>query len=295
MYKCILWATGITFTQNINLVKYYEYIGCIKVVGVTSNDCIYDKILDWPFIHKSDIEKTAFDLIIIMEDNRLREIEQEILEMGFSNEKFISYRILNIPNLNLEKYMQIRKNPPTIFANNCWGGVIYHRLGLQFMSPFINMFVNAEDYLKLLSEPQKYVEEKLSLCGKGYDEGTKLNYPIATCLDIKLHFNHYESFELANDCWERRKKRINWSNLFIMMYTDDEKIAERFSELPYPQKICFVPFEQQNPDICYINYIHRIDSPRGGGIVNNAIAKGRYLYYDVIELLCDGEIKLICS
>lgn len=291
MYKCILWGTGITFTQNINLVKYYECIGHIKVVGITSNDCIYDKILDWQFINKSDIENIDFDLIIIMEDKRFREIEQELLEMGIADEKYISYRVLNLPNLNLRKYMQIRKNPPTIFANNCWGGVTYHSLGLQFMSPFINMFIQDEDYLKLLSEPQKYIDEKLCLCEERYNEGLNINYPICSCLDIKLYFNHYESFELANECWERRKKRINWNNLFVMMQTKDKRIAERFSELPYLKKICFVPFEQQNPNNCYINYSHRTEKPFWA--VVNGIARGRYLYYDVVELLSEGEIKIL--
>ena len=36
--------------------------------------------------------------------------------------------------------------------------------------------------------------------------------------DIEIHFNHYISFEEAKNKWDERKRRINYDNIYIVMY-----------------------------------------------------------------------------
>ena len=116
------------------------------------------------------------------------------------------------------------------------------------------MFFHDEDYLKFLNNPQKYINTKLSLKKECFVEETQKSYPICKCDDILLYFNHSESFEEANNTWEKRKKRINWDNIFVMMYTEDE-----LSKLEFWQ------------------------------IVNGSIS-GMFECYDLVELLCSGKI-----
>ena len=54
-------------------------------------------------------------------------------------EVFIRELGIEVVDLNL------RKNPPSIFSKNCWGGLTYHSLDLEFTSPFINMFLRCLD------------------------------------------------------------------------------------------------------------------------------------------------------
>lgn len=55
----------------------------------------------------------------------------------------------------------------TIFASNCIGGIIYHNLGLKFLSPTVNLWIEPEDYISMLSDPKDYfvpgkmIEEKI--------------------------------------------------------------------------------------------------------------------------------------
>ena len=170
------------------------------------------------------------------------EIKKEIEKLGI-DKKIVPYKVLTIPKVDLKKYMEVINNNVSIFANNCWGGLVYHRLGLQFRSPLINMFFHDEDYLKFLNNPQKYINTKLSLKKECFVEETQKSYPICKCDDILLYFNHSESFEEANNTWEKRKKRINWDNIFVMMYTENKDVALDFSKLPYSKKVCFVPFQ----------------------------------------------------
>ena len=177
----------------------------IQVVAVTSNANTFEEILGYPYISKKNIKDISFDIIIVMGNGIIfSEIEKEAIDLGIDKRKIISYKALQLPNLDIKKYLEIRRKPPTIFANNCWGGLIYNKLGLEFTSPFINMFESDEDYLKFLKNPRKYLNSLLELQEERYEPVLQRYYPVCACNDILLYFNHYSSFEEANECWERR-------------------------------------------------------------------------------------------
>jgi len=113
----------------------------------------------------------------------------------------------------------------SIICSNCIGGIIYHRLGLKFLSPTINLWMYQYDYLKLVLDLKKYMELNLEFIE------TEYNYPVARLGDITLYFNHYKSNEEAASCWDRRKKRINYDNLFLIMYDKDNLTKEDLKKL----------------------------------------------------------------
>lgn len=43
-------------------------------------------------------------------------------------------------------------------------------------------------------------------------------WPRAWCGDVSIKFIHYSTEMEARDSWERRKKRINWDNLYVIIY-----------------------------------------------------------------------------
>ena len=50
----------------------------------------------------------------------------------------------------------------TILSSNCIGGVIYHRLGKQFLSPTINMWFRQPDFVSFCLHLDYYLQQKLS-------------------------------------------------------------------------------------------------------------------------------------
>lgn len=131
-------------------------------------------------------------------------------------------------------------NDMTIFSYSCSGGILYRSLGLQFKSPFINMYVPESDFLRFLHFPREYMQAPLKLVDEGqYQNGY---YPICSLYDIKVHMVHYHDFKQAAEKWEERKQRINWENVFVMMGTDSWQIADEFDRLPYKHKACIVSF-----------------------------------------------------
>ena len=50
----------------------------------------------------------------------------------------------------------------SIICSSCIGGIIYHRLGLKFLTPTINLWFNQKDFIKFISNLQYYLDQKLN-------------------------------------------------------------------------------------------------------------------------------------
>ena len=192
-----------------------------------------------------------------------------------------------------EKLKELRENTPTIFAPNCWGGLTYHHLGLEFCSPLINMWETHDDYLKFLSDPKHYIDQDLNFIGM-YDGPFSDPYPIVMLDDILIRMNHYKDFVEAAVSWARRKNRIKWDNLIVMFFDEDPEKLRTFMSLPYERKICFAPYDTGIDGVIrvpYRDYDH-IKNKEFWEIMNN-LAQNKYIYYDDVSLIFDGELVQI--
>ena len=90
----------------------------------------------------------------------------------------------------------------TIVSNNCWGGYVYQEFGLRYNTPFIGLFIYAEDYIKLLKNFRYYMNQELKfidISKSKYIRDVKSrkdrrdDYPVGILEDIELHFLHYNS------------------------------------------------------------------------------------------------------
>ncbi|MCW6681985.1 DUF1919 domain-containing protein [Aerococcaceae bacterium NML160702] len=147
------------------------------------------------------------------------------------------YRGFLRTKLNSKNKKKLKNTNFTILSSNCVAGVLYHELGLKFLSPTINMFMSPKDFIRFLRQPHKYFGVTMELIGYRDD------YPIVRIDDIVVNCVHYKSMEEFQDKWNARAKRIQWDNLYVMMMERDgctyEDLCE-FDELPYEHKVVFV-------------------------------------------------------
>ena len=296
--RCLLWGGGNVFRDYYHVVKYYETLGDITVYGVTSNDSLYDTLGGYRFIHKKCIDYRNFDAVIIMstQKNLTDEIITEAQARGIPNERIIPCRVLLLYGFNIKKYLKIKKSVPSIFAPNCWAGITYNSLGLQFKSPFINMFENHDDYLSFLNNPEYYLSQPLRFKEMAFETNLKRDFPVVSCDDILLNFNHYETFEEAETAWNRRKERIDWNNLYVMFYDEDKGRIDQFSALPYKNKVCFTPMDYDQECVVTINY--RVNEQMKNipfWQIVNGMASGRWPFYDTLDLLLYNKITPIAT
>lgn len=135
------------------------------------------------------------------------------------------------------KRMRLKNKTMTVFSSNCNGAYMLHDLGCPFNSPTVNLFFLPSDFLKFVHEPEKYLSAELTEINL---EG--ISYPVGQLEDIILFFMHYDSFFDAKEAWERRTKRVDMNNVYIVMTDKDGCTYEhikRFEELPYKNKVIF--------------------------------------------------------
>ncbi len=292
MYKTLIWGLGYTYNVMKNTVAYFEYTSQIEVVAIVSNDIYLQKLDGYNVINPCDIWRFQWDFIVVMSDINFNQIvEEAVNQYSIERDRMIPYRVLQIPNLSFDKYYQLKKSRISIVSNNCWGGIIYRTLGLECLSPFKNLFLKDEDYLKMIQDIKSYMS--IEPIGKRCetDPHSAKVYPVLEIGDIEIHCNHAENFEMAINDWNRRKSKINYSNLYVEMYTMNPLVAEKFVEKTIGYKgICFVPWKTTEKKLLTLEMPSK--HKEFWETVNaNASMNAYGLKYSLVDLL-NGEIVL---
>lgn len=172
--------------------------------------------------------------------------------MAFDREKFLAHIREPIAYQLYGKKMrkELKNENFTILSCNCAAGIIYHRYGLPFLTPTINLWIEQNDFLKFVSDLDHYLAQELHFIR------TDVGYPVAECGDIKIWFNHYTEEEDAAKKWEERKLRINKENLFLMMSERDGISREdilKFGQIPCKNRVIFTSHKYEDiPYACFL-------------------------------------------
>lgn len=288
--KLLLWGTGLDWQIYIGRLKQLVACGDISLVGVTGNDSYYSRLDGIPFVTKADLANIDYDYVLVIPSRYYSQITQEAKQYGIDEDKILLSHILDIENFSFNKYVTLKKSRPSIISNNCWGGLTYHHLRLPFWSPFINMYLEDEDFIQLIYNLREYMQEEPSYHAQGYNSDEEFSFPIFNLGDIRLYMNHYHDADEAKAIWQKRVERINWDNLFVMMYTENVDMARTFSKTSFSKRVCFVPHR----DLCFEScmlvkpYAERKDNNISFWNYVLGMARGNLPYYDVWSLLLEG-------
>ena len=246
--KVILWGLGKNLEKNILAIGSRIQKGEIEIIAVTdkNKDCItYNSQYRFVAIDELSIITKDIDYVLVTTTKYYEEVKEQAINQGFEAERIIPANALAVLNkTSISQIAIFLKRHLSILSNNCWGGITYHSLCMGFYSPLINMAVkNDDEYLKLVSNLKFYMVQPVEYVGVGHNQAKGFDYPIGKIGDVTLDFIHYQNFEEAVKCWERRKRRINYDDLFIMMYSENYETAMRFQEVPIKNKVIFVPNE----------------------------------------------------
>ncbi|MBD3878526.1 MAG: DUF1919 domain-containing protein [Quinella sp. 1Q5] len=279
MLKVLIWQiSDDTIFKNKAIKILEQQHNGIEIVGEAVNENIA----------KVDGEG-QYDVLLVVgarqigmsKKSNMSKVTQEAKQFNLPEEKILGDWIVTIPGFVLKKYRQLQRSRLSIFSINCFGGLMYNTLGLPFYSPFINMFLSPAGYFSFLHEPRVYMEKQLS-----FKENDPRGFPIFTLGNMTIFFNHYL---ISNETdFDRRRKRINWDNLFVEIYTEDEKVLQAFDLLPYAKKACFVPFKSDLNSAWYINPEINKNYPNFADKVNR-FAMGDPFYYDIFDMLLYGK------
>lgn len=106
----------------------------------------------------------------------------------------------------------------TVISQNCIGGVIYNNLGLEFKSPTINVFIEDENFVKLVGNLEYYLQfEAMPITDCFIDPvDNNIKYPKIRVGDIEICCLHYKDCAEAIEAWEKRRMRVNLKNVYVI-------------------------------------------------------------------------------
>lgn len=113
--------------------------------------------------------------------------------------------------------------------------------------------MHQDDFLRFLLNLQWYLQQELT-----FVEDPSRSYPVARLGDIAIYFTHYATENEARDCWNRRKLRINYDNLYIIMYDRDgitEEDILKLRDYPCKGKVIFSACTYDTVD-----YVHTLST-----------------------------------
>ena len=138
--------------------------------------------------------------------------------------------------------LALKQKDVTILSNFCIGGAIYNDLGLQFLSPTINLFFGHHGFIDLVNNLEEYRTAELIDTGNS-DNFNGKKTPVCILRkegfpDVEIHFNHYNSYEEAREKWFSRYDRIVKDKIYLIISAvNDHDLIDEYAELPYPKVI----------------------------------------------------------
>ena len=115
---------------------------------------------------------------------------------------------------------------PSFLCPNCIGGILFHDLGLKFLSPTVNLMMTQRDFVKFILDMDHYLGKEFL-----FFKHPEYTCPCAHLGDIVIHFTHYHSEQEAVQKWKERSQRLDRDNLFVFLTERDGITKEEIASL----------------------------------------------------------------
>lgn len=242
MYDVVLWGTGGGYNHFVSLHG-LDMVNAIAIVD--GQGSCYKKIDGIPVIAPNDLATKLIEydylIVTVIEEKTYKEIIEDALKVGVPREKILPLRIFEISYFNFDEYVKIKESNVSILSDYCFAGHLYHKFGMKFTSPTINMFTDNENYYRFLCNLEKYMSTKMSKVENEVDTLWQERYacPRGRLDDVEWVFLHDLVYDTAADRWNQGIERFNWDNYIVIMSIMSDDMAYKFDALPIKNKIGF--------------------------------------------------------
>lgn len=184
---------------------------------------------------------------------------------------------------------KLRSKEITLLTPNCLGGILYHDLGLRFLSPTVNLMMTQTDFLDFVMHLDEYINGEFEFI-KIEEHKCPCAYLSRSNSDkrIKDVFTHYNDEKEALDKWNSRKERINKDNIFIFIEERDgitKQDLEKLASLKVKGIVAFTCNEYKDmPYAVYLPKYHK-DGEVGNILKKNHLTGKREYekYFDFVK------------
>lgn len=251
MLKVVVWGSIIDFDKYSRSFELEILKGNMSIEALIINEeGLFSYVDGVPVFPAEYLLQGNYDYIVNLNVGANLQISKDILKLlQISNDKIISGKVFTLPYFDLQKWHEVKISKVSIMANQCWGGYAYNTLGLEFLSPCINMWFENDGFYNMLSNLKEYMTYEPELKCEQMEPVLNRLYSVVCLGDVEIHMNHYTSFESAKEAWIRRRQRVNYDNIFVHAILGDEKSIESFNKLSYKNKIGFTMLQCDEPGV----------------------------------------------
>jgi uncharacterized protein (DUF1919 family) len=135
----------------------------------------------------------------------------------------------------------------SILSNDCWAEVLYQDWGIPCRSPFQGLGMGAPDFLRFLTDFERYVSAPLEFVPESRHEvvnrlGRDSGWLVGLLGgDVEIYFVHHKSEALARRSWEEGCRSINLNRIAVKFTADKDgalqEHIEQFNRLPFERKL----------------------------------------------------------
>lgn len=118
----------------------------------------------------------------------------------------------------------------TVISSNCWGGILYQDLGLNYQTPFVNQYMHTPCFLKLVKQFPAYMKMELAVSTTSKYFSAAAPYPIGHLGDLEIHFIHYSLEDNVVAKWNERKARIQSDKILFVLCERDQCTVDDLRE-----------------------------------------------------------------
>ena len=161
---------------------------------------------------------------------------------------------------------KLHNQDATFLCPNCIGGILYHDLGLKFMSPTVNLMMTQPDFVKFVLNIDYYLRQEFE-----FFDHPEYECPCAYLGDIIIHFTHYHSKQEAVTKWKERAKRIQKDNIFVFLEERDGLTPDEILKLRVLEVKGLVVFTAN--EYADIPYTVQIEKYKNEGEVGNILMR----------------------
>jgi len=251
-YTAVIWGTGKEFLLCWASIRRQVELGRLRLLAISPTEGFYRTIYGYPAIPHHEIRALDPDLVITaMPQQMLPSVYHAAKEVGIERRQMLRGDVFTLPDFDLREYMSLREQPISILSDNCFAGLLYHHLDLPFTTPTINMWFPAMDFVKLASDPHRYMQEDMVFDTWRWQADEKYDYPVMRIGDLHAHCNHTTSAAAAAESWNKRKKKLDYDRILSVMRAHSPAELDAFERIP-GRKLCFTSFATKMPQTCFL-------------------------------------------
>lgn len=171
-------------------------------------------------------------------------------------DRIIRSKVFLMPGFDFDEYIKLKDSRCSILSNFCIGGIVSDQLGLEFLSPTVNMVCLGDHFIRFVNDYKKYLSEDMKVYkNEAYipeTRGTESFMGKGIVNDVVWLFRHSNNPDADVKKWNERRKRINQDNIAVMMVLFSRDEVEKFEKIPFKKKLGLFYEKTEYKDVLFI-------------------------------------------